>query len=173
MNTSRRSLYILFAGIILLLSLAAGSWLFYSKINMESNIIIDASSQIALVQKKESDFDVSKANLQKYGADIQKLRNAFLSESTFVAFLQAMESLAKKAQVEFKAVNASLPTSSSDSAVFSFQLKGGAQELVRFFILLDQVPYSGIVLNVQWTRQGKGGDIITVTGDYQIFNYIK
>ena len=83
------------------------------------------------------------------------------------------EELAKKAEVKFKAVNAVLPTGNDDRAALTFELEGGKIQLVRFFILLDKIPYSGMVEKMQWTRQGKVGDIVKVSADYQIFNYAK
>lgn len=173
MSASKKSFYILIAGVIFLLALIFVSWLFYSKIDGESKLMSDASAQIALVQEKEREFDESSANLQKYDAEIQKLRKAFLNESSFVDFLEGIESIARKADVEFKAVSAALPTSENDSAIFSFRIEGTETALVRFFALLDKVPYSGIVQGMQWTRQGKASDKIVVTGEYVIFNYIK
>ncbi|MDP2668563.1 MAG: hypothetical protein Q8P07_01900 [bacterium] len=173
MNISGRSLFIFLGNVLLFLCLAAAGWFLYSKINTESRVIADASAQIALLQEKEREFDESSSNIIKYDAEIQKLKGAFLTESTFVEFLKTMEELAKKTEVKFKAVNAVLPTGKDDRAVLTFGLEGNKTQLVRFFILLDKIPYSGMVVNIQWTQQGKVSDIIKVSADYQIFNYTK
>lgn len=173
MSTSRRSLFILLGNFLLFAALAAAGWFLYSKINTESKAIFEASAKIALLQEKEREFDESSSNIIKYNAEIQKLKGAFLTESTFVEFLKTTEELAKKADVKFKAVNAILPTGKDDRATLSFELEGGTVQLVRFFILLDKSPYSGIVVNMQWVEQGKVGDTAKVSAEYQIFNYTK
>ncbi|OGF62769.1 hypothetical protein A2662_00185 [Candidatus Giovannonibacteria bacterium RIFCSPHIGHO2_01_FULL_45_33] len=173
MNISGKSLFIFLGNVLLFLCLTAAGWFLYLKINTESGVIADASAQIALLQEKEREFDESSSNIIKYDAEIQKLKGAFLTEASFVEFLRATEELAKKAEVKFKAVNAVLPTGNDDRAALTFELEGGKIQLVRFFILLDKIPYSGMVEKMQWTRQGKVGDIVKVSADYQIFNYAK
>ncbi|MDO8523049.1 MAG: hypothetical protein Q7S12_02045 [bacterium] len=170
---SRKSLFILFGNTLLFLCLAAAGWFLYSQINTESRAISDASTKIALLQEKEREFNESSSNIIKYDAEIQKLKGAFLTESTFVEFLKTMEELAKKAEVKFKAVNAVLPKGDNEKATLIFGLEGNTVQLVRFFILLDKVPYSGMVVNMQWAEQGKVGDTAKVSADYQIFNYTK
>lgn len=173
MNISKRSLFIFLGNILLFLCLSAAGWFLYSKINTESKEISAASAQIALLQEKEREFDESSSNIIKYDAEIKKLKGAFLTESTFVEFLKTMEELAKKAGASFKAVNAVLPTGENDKATLTFELTGDKIQIVRFFILLDRVPYSGVVGNMRWALQGKGSDVARVSANYQIFNYTK
>ncbi len=173
MSALKKSSLVFLGNIMLFLALGFGGWFLVTKISAESAETAAASAHIALLQEKEREFDESSSNLTKYDAKIQRLNRVFLTESTFVEFLKTMEGLAKKAGVEFKAVNAALPTAANDKAVLTFTLEGRTAELVRFFILLDHVPYSGVVGQMQWVRQGKGSETVKVSADYTIFNYAK
>jgi len=173
MNLNRKTFWLMISGVVFLGGISYAIWFLYSEIDDASKAIADASVNFALLQEKEKEFDESSKNLQKYSAEIDNLDGTFLREETFVDLLRLVEELARTSGVSFKALGAKVPTAADDKAVLSFELAGEKEPLVRFFILLDNIPYSGIVDGISWTRQGKSSDQVKVSASYLIFNYIK
>src|SRR3989344_1235504 len=92
---NKKSFAVLLINLLVLFILIFASWFLYINIKNTSKVIFDASSQIALLQEKEREFDESSANLKTFSRQIQDLNNAFLTASTFVDFIKLMEGLSK------------------------------------------------------------------------------
>ena len=168
-----KTLWVVIAGIFMLGIISSAVWFLNSEINETSRVISEASISLAMLREKEREFEESSANLKKFSLEIANLNKAFLSEETFVDLLRLFEDLARAAGVKFKAQSAKVPTASDDKASLSFELEGEKESLVRFFILLDRIPYSGIADSINWSQQGKEPDNIKVNANYIIFNYVK
>src|SRR3989338_10427779 len=164
---------VVIAWIFVLGIISSAVWFLNSEINEASMAIGEASVSLALLREKEREFEESSANLKKNSLEIANLNSAFLREETFVDLLRLFEDIARSAGVKFEAQSAKVPTASDDKASLSFELEGERESLVRFFILLDRIPYSGIADSINWSQQGKEPDNIKVNTNYIIFNYVK
>src|SRR3989344_1920327 len=168
MKFNGKTFWLAAAGILILGIISSAAWFFYFEINKTSKVISDASVSFALLEEKGREFAESSANLEKYSFEIANLDRAFLSEETFVDLLRLFEELARTTNVKFKAQSAKVPTGADDKASLSFELEGEREPLVRFFIMLDKIPYAGLVDEFSWTQQGKGTNLIKVAGSYII-----
>ncbi|OHB03604.1 MAG: hypothetical protein A3B03_02690 [Candidatus Zambryskibacteria bacterium RIFCSPLOWO2_01_FULL_42_41] len=160
------------------LSLAAVlgfGWLTYVKMSTASKIISEAETKIAALEQKERGFAASEANTKDLAGEITLLESSFLSEGSFVKFIELLEGAARKTGVKFSAQNARLPASAKEKADLTFEITGNFRAVFNFISLLDRVPYAGLVESVAFSPkidqgQKRTGEV-TAKVNYIIFNY--
>ena len=161
------------AGVFALGVLLFGAVFLYAKIRHLSVETRNARDQIYIAEKKQKEFVSADRSMAEYQTEIATLDQAFVREDTFVQFLRFLEDAARISGVSFKAANARLPLTDSEEASFSFELRSDFSGIARFFSLLDQNPYAGIVDHVFIRRPEDKSKTIQADGTYLIFNYLK
>src|SRR3989338_2633208 len=173
----RKIILALASSLAALAVLAALSAALYKKIKDASALIAAAESKIALLEKEGREFSAAAATLKDLSADIGLLEKSFLTEKTFVDFIELLEQISRKAGVEFTAETANIPAAPGERAGLSFEIKGNFQSLVNFFALLDKIPYAGIVDSAAISQRADFGQKTTTTLaakiHYIIFNFSK
>lgn len=139
----------------------------YVRTTQESAQIKDAETSIAILENKKRQIAVVRQELDTLNHDIERVENTVVSRETFVTFLKSLERLAKIAGVSFRAESATLPQSSKGTGRVHFELKGDYSSITRFILLLDQLPYPGIVEQFIINPLGQN---LRATADYVIFN---
>ncbi len=161
---------IIFLASAAILVLIFVSMLLYLKIQGESKNIADQLYQIAVLEKKEKDFSGSRQSLKDFDGEISALQKTLLSEKEFVDFVKTLESVAQKTGVKFKAENATLPGSPVGASI-SFTIDGDFASIAKFFVLLDNLQYSGILDNVSIAPVSENSKTIRAAANFIIFNF--
>ncbi|QQG42786.1 MAG: hypothetical protein HYW15_01035 [Candidatus Giovannonibacteria bacterium] len=150
-------------------------WLTYVKMSAASKIISEAEAKMAALEQKEREFAASEANIKELAGDIALLENSFLSEGSFVKFIELLEDAARKTGVRFSAQNARLPSSAKEKASMTFEITGTFRVVFNFISLLDKIPYAGLVESASFSPKIEQGQKrtgeITAKINYIIFNY--
>ncbi len=147
-------------------------YLLYSKIIEVSSTVGGAELQIATIEKEVRDFDAETKSLKDNDADIKLLSSAFITEDSFVDFLRVLESLASSAGVKFQAESAHLPASANEEASLDFTLEGDSAAIVKFFALLDEEPFAGIVESFSIAPKVEKSILLHASVKYFIFNFM-
>lgn len=149
--TPKSKSYILpiFSLTLILLLIGTASAFIYYKIKGVSAVTGEAETKIVALEKEDRAFGDAVKSLENYGETIKLLDSAFLSEKGVVEFLKFMERLAKNAGVSLKTESAQLPNQKSSEATFRFKAEGDFGSLMKFFVLLDDLPYAGIITNME------------------------
>ena len=159
---------IMLALFLLLGGLAA---LLYKRIVLTSTMVKDAEGEIAVLEHKERNIGNNKKNLEELDGALVALENAFVSQQTFVQFVELIERLAQEADVVFQAQGATLPASLIEKANLRFNVRGNYTALVKFFILLDNIPYAGLVEEMSVAPSGKGAEMLNASVTFTIFSF--
>ena len=150
-----------------------GAVFLYAKIRHVSAEIRNAREQIYIAEKKQQEFANARRSLLEYQKEIATLDFVFIGEDTFVQLIRSFEGTARAAGVSFKAQNAQLPLTDSEEASFSFEIKGDFSSVAKFFALLDQSPYAGMVDRTVIQRVDPKSKTIQANITYLIFNYLR
>lgn len=165
--------------ILILAALVASAWFLYQKIKEASAVVAEAEGKIALLEKKGREFSLAAAGIRDYEKEIEFLESAFLNESKFVDFLKLLESLSRKANVNFSAQSARVPLSSgqgeTQEAALSFELTGSFGAVANFINMLDRAPYAGIIDSLNIVPKVEPGQkntgMLLAKINYIIFNF--
>jgi len=178
MKIKFRAVYLAYLGVILLLALGWASRFFYLKIKNISQIIEEAQAKINLLDSEEKEFARSLADLKASEEQIKTLSSVFLSEETFVDFVELVEHLARISGVAIKIESANTASASSPASL-SFVLDGDFRGIAKFLALLDKIPIAGMVNGMEITPRAARGeekispDAAVAKISYIIFNFIK
>lgn len=181
---NKKTILALSLSLAVLAVLAAFYFFLYKKIKDASALVAAAESKIALLEREGREFSAAATTLKDLSADIDLVEKSFLTEKTFVDFIELLEQISRKAGVEFTAETANLPASpaggpasSGERASLSFEVRGNFQSLVNFFALLDKMPYAGIVDSAAISQRTEFGQKTTTSLaakiHYVIFNFSK
>lgn len=173
--SNKKIVWILFWGFIIFAIFSVAGWFLYQKIIQTSALIAAAESKITTLEKEEQEFSSASSGLKDLDKEISLIDSAFISEKTFVNFIELAEKMARKAGVEFSADTALLPSTPKEHAVLTFDIKGGFSDTTHFLALLDRIPYSGIVDNMNILKSASLGTnktpVLTTKIHYVIFNF--
>lgn len=156
------ALFLLLGGSIVLL---------YQRIVLASAVIKEAEGATAVLKHKEQGIGNNKRGLEELSASLAALEKSFVSQHTFVQFVELLEQLAQETGVAFRAQGAVLPTSPNEKAILRFEIQGSYAALVRFFILLDAVPYAGFTEDIRIAPLGKDAETLRASVTFTIFNF--
>ncbi|MEK9175245.1 MAG: hypothetical protein AAB795_01480 [Patescibacteria group bacterium] len=169
---NKKTIFLLIGSICAFVIFIVLADLLYNYIQAQGASIKSAKIAIVVLEDKEKDLINAKNNLELLKEDITKIDQAFLSEASFVTFLKLLEALAQKSGVIFQAENADLPRSSDGKAELNFMVRGDYPSLIKFFSLLDQIPYSGIIDQVSISPDSTKNSTLIVRARYVVFNFI-
>lgn len=156
------ALFLLFGGLMVML---------YQRIVLASAAVKNAEREIAILEYKERGIDKNKKGLEGLSASLAALEGSFVSQRTFVQFVELLERLAQETDVAFRAQGAMLSASPNEKATLRFEIQGTYDELVRFFIALDAIPYAGFVEDVRIAPLGKDAETLRASVTFTIFNF--
>lgn len=156
------ALFLLLGGLIVLL---------YQRIVLASAAVKEAEGEIAVLQYKERGISNNKRGLEESSASLASLEESFVSQYTFVQFVELLERIAQETGVTFQAQGAILPASTNEKATVRFEIQGTYAEFVRFFIMLDAIPYAGFVEDLRMAPLGKDAETLRASATFTIFNF--
>ncbi|MBI2023228.1 hypothetical protein HYT01_01535 [Candidatus Giovannonibacteria bacterium] len=160
------------AAILGLIAILAGSIFaasyFFRIIKRESSVLAEAKTKISNLEKKDREFADASRAVDENVETIELAKKAFLSDSSFVPFLEELENLAKTAGVSFEAQSADFAAPLDKPAKFNFVLDGRFEDIIKYLMLLDHIPQAGFVTRLSISP--KDGTRVTVSADYLIFN---
>jgi len=162
------------AGVILVFTVLGALFNFlYVTVLEESAKVAEAEKEIAVLERKDREFADAVRDLAEFKEEIDGITKSFVSENTFVAYLESIESLGKLTGVFFEALSANFEVAEGEPAIFSFSATGNFGALVNFFALLDNLPQTGILNSVTLTLKDPVFNIVQARADYLIFNHTK
>lgn len=150
----------------------------FLQIQERSASIQEAQSSIALLERKEHELTEITKSLDSLKNDRATLEDTFVSENTFVRFIEELEQFARIAGVAFQAQGADLSVlpkggKGNVSSRLSFELKGNFSGMYRFFVLLDQAPEAGILENATLVPSAKSESELRAQARYIILNTLR
>ncbi len=155
-----------------ILVLASAAIFLYLKIQSETGSLDSQLAKIAVLEKRERDFSGARQSLSDFSGEISVLKKSFLSEKEFVDFIKILESTGQKAGVKFKAQSATLSGSPAGAGI-NFTVDGDFVSVAKFFVLLDNLQYSGILNGVFISPITDNSKMVRATANYIIFNFTK
>lgn len=168
----KKIIYLLAASIILVATLGSSAFVLYRRIQRESGSVKSAEASIALLEDKENTLANERQGLEAMRPEIDRLNDAFLNDEKFVDFLKLLEAMARQTGVMFQAQNANLPRSSAGKAELNFSVKGDYAAVVKFFMLVDELSYAGVIDQLTFTPAGAKSLGVDVRAHYVIFNFV-
>ena len=161
-------------GMLVLIGVAVGVTFLYTAIAKHSVAIKEADTAIVALENKAEDLAVARKNTEDLHETITTVESSLITPETFVRFIESLETIARDAGVIFQATSAELPKSTKGRAVLNFELRGTYRNTVKFFVLLDRLPYAGIV---EQLNMGPGNNAreatssLRTTGRYVLFSF--
>ncbi len=143
----------------------------YLRVKDLSTIVSEAEFRIAVLLEEERAFSVAFKDIEDAGADIKLLNHAFVNEDTFIDFLRLMEEIAAKASVKFDAESARLPQAANEEASIDFSLAGEFSGILKFFTILDEQPFSGIIESLEISQKDAKSGALRASAKYFIYNF--
>ena len=176
MRRINKTTYFLLFCVLLLAGISVLAWFIYGKIGEISDVLKKAEAQIAFLEAKEKEFSKASSEIENSRAQTDKIRAVFLSEETFVNFMELLESLAREAGVGIRAESAKLPQDTGPANII-FSLEGAFSQIMRFLALLDHIPVAGIASSIEigakesLAREKIPSDTLLAKINYIILNY--
>ena len=173
LQTHKKTLRYAIILLTLFLLLGGSMTLLYQRVVLASAAVKEAEGAIAVLEYKERGIGNNKRGLEELSTHLTALEESFVSQYTFVQFVELLERLAQETGVVFRAQGAALPLSASpkEKTSLRFEIQGNYAELVRFFILLDAIPYAGFVEDARVTPLGKDAETLRASVTFTIFNF--
>lgn len=155
----------------LFLLLGGSMIVLYQRVVLASATVKEAEGAIAVLEHKERGIGNNKRGLEELDVSLAALEGSFVSQYTFVRFVELLERLAQETGVAFRAQGAALPVAPKEKAMLRFEIQGSYVALVRFFVVLDAIPYAGFVEDLRITPLGKDAETLRATVTFIIFNF--
>lgn len=121
--------------------LVAGWFLFFKNIKSSRERIIGLEKEILENGNWIQNVKVLEKALEELKTERQAIEKAMVAENDLVGFIEFLESLAVKNNLELAIGSASLPQKKEEPLSFSLNLAGSFASLARFNILLENSPF--------------------------------
>jgi len=160
-------------GTILLLALACFvAVLLYRNIRIVGEEVLIAERSIASLEEQERAIIQNRKLLDASSDIIKDIESVFLSDDTFVRFIEMLERFAGISGVVLETRSAE-PASGKEKnkTVVKFEVRGEFGAISRFFILLDESVYSGMIEDLRIAPAGKGTNILRAQASFVIFSF--
>lgn len=94
----------------------------------------DLRGQIFKTEKQKENFNSLKHWFESFEKEKNKIEAVFLREKNIVRFIEQLEELAKISKTDIEFQSAEIP-------IFLFNLEGPFEDLIRFLVLLENLPF--------------------------------
>lgn len=137
--------------IVILLNgfLAAGWFLFFNKVKSSQARSAQLQKEISESENRIESVNVLKKTLEELEIERQAIEKAVVAENDLVGFIEFLESLARKNDVDLAIGSAFLPQKKEEALSFNLNLAGSFAALARFNILLENSPFG---INVETSQ---------------------
>lgn len=119
----------------------AGWLLFYQNIKTSQARIIGLEKEILENERSIQNINALEKILEQLKTEKQTIEKAVVSEKDLVGFIEFLESLAQKTNIDLNIGSAVLPQNKTEPPSFSLNLAGSFSALTKFNILLENSPF--------------------------------
>lgn len=151
-----------------------GLWFFAVKIRKMDDRVAYIRSEIVLKEKENNEAKELKLNLSDLESDKDRIDSVFIAQKDVVNFIEEIEELAKKSEVEmeFRSVNVS-DKNSKEKPIFQFKASGAFSNIFHYLVLLENVKYQIIFdgISIQKRESSESLDIWDANFSLRLLSY--
>ena len=123
--------------------------MFFNKVKSSQARSAQLQKEISESENRIESVNVLKKTLEELETERQAIEKAVVAENDLVGFIEFLESLARKNDVDLAIGSAFLPQKKEEALSFNLNLAGSFAALARFNILLENSPFG---INVETSQ---------------------
>jgi len=152
MKKRRFSFMLLSVGVLMLLILASG-WFLFSRLGVLTAELNSARAEIALSENKLKNVRALNNLLEDYLEERSEIGNLFIDEKNIVRFIKDLEQVARESGVSLRVDSATSVTAEGEAGpVFRLSVSGKFQNLFQYLELLEHSPYLIVFENISFQK---------------------
>lgn len=153
-----KKLIIFFAAIILADVAAVFLWFYlYSKIEERQAGIAEIINNITFSEVNAQNLKLLKSQMEEASGDKEKIDKVFLEKKDIVSFMEYLEKTGKDIGVLVDFNSVKLGDTGKEKPYFQFSLNGKFENVFRFLVLLENVPYQIIFNRIDMSKNEEKG----------------
>lgn len=143
MKTNNKNKFIISISLVVVSSLLLVFFAFFLRgmVDSKKNSVLAVKEQLALYERRIEHINELEETLEKVKSNDEKIRSIFIKENTVVDFIEDLESLAERANVDLLIKGVRFEGDKDPKPLFTLNVVGSFEDVYRYYVLLENMPY--------------------------------